>query len=215
MPKMYDVSLLINASLPVWPGDPPASLKRVQKISRGDPANVSALLTNVHIGTHIDAPCHFIDDSYGIDQIPVEVLIGEGQVVEIPGEVRVIDVDVISAAGVKDGIQRVLFKTSNSRYWDRKDDEFHKDFVGLDKGAARYLIENGVRLIGADYLSVAPFSDLVPTHIALLEAGVVIVEGLNLTDVPAGLYQVICLPIRLEGSDGAPARAVLVSMGDD
>jgi len=215
MPKMYDISLLINDSLPVWPGDPSASLKRVQKISDGDPANVTALTTNVHVGTHIDAPCHFVDGAPGIDSIPIELLIGEGQVVEIPEAVREIDVDILTRVGIKYGIQRVVFKTSNSRFWDRKDPEFHKDFVGLNEGAARYLIDRGVRLVGIDYLSVAPFTNVVPTHIALLEAGVAIVEGLNLTDVPAGLYQVICLPIKLDGSDGAPTRAVLISMDDE
>jgi arylformamidase len=215
MSKMYDISLLINASLPVWPGDPHPSLKQVQKISNGDPANVTSLVTNVHVGTHIDAPCHFIDGTSGVDQIRMEILIGQGQVVEIPESVRIIDPEVLSHAGLKDGIQRILFKTSNSRYWESKDPEFHKEFVGLDEDAARLLIARGVRLVGTDYLSVAPFTNVVPTHIALLEAGVVIVEGLNLTEVPPGIYQVICLPIKLEGSDGAPTRAVLISMDDE
>jgi len=215
MIRMYDISLLINASLPVWPGDLPASLKRVKKISLGDPANVTTLVTDVHVGTHIDAPCHFIDGAAGIEQIPVEFLIGIGQVVEIPPSINVIDTKVLEKAGLKEGIQRLLFKTSNSRYWAAGDAQFHTDFVGLDEGAARYLIDRGVRLVGIDYLSVAPFTDLVPTHQALLQAGIVIVEGLNLTDVPAGLYQVICLPIKLDGSDGAPTRAVLVSLDAD
>ena len=208
--KIYDISLTVTPHLPVWPGDPAIVLERVSKMEEGEHNNVSRIAAGVHIGTHVDAPYHFIADGKTIEQLSLDVLIGPAQVVEIAGEGPLITAEDLKAAGIADGMERVLLKTRNSRYWQQSDLPFQKDFMALSPDGAAYLLDRGVRLIGIDYFSIAPFGDSVPTHRALLGAEVVVLEGANLSAVPAGRYQLYCLPLKLGGSDGAPARAVLV-----
>ena len=208
--KIYDISLTITPDLPVWPGDPSPMRERVSKIEEGSSANVSILSMSAHTGTHVDAPYHFVADGKTVEQMALETLVGPCQVVEIPAECDVVDEDTLAQAGIEAGMERVLLKTRNSRYWAQPKLPFQENFVAVSPDGARYLVARGVKLIGIDYSSVAQFIDPVPTHQILLNQEMVILEGINLLDVPAGKYNLYCLPLKLGGSDGAPARAILV-----
>jgi arylformamidase len=207
--RTYDVSLTITPSMPVWPGDPTITLKRVQKIEDGANANVSRMELGVHTGTHVDAPYHFLKDGSTVEKMPLSVLIGRAYVAHIPDSVDLIKVEHLEAAGIPPRTRRVLFRTRNSKIWTKEYREFDKGYVSLDVTAAEYLVKHGVKLVGVDYLSVAPFGNTRPTHVALLKAGIVVIEGLNLAQVSKGRYNLFCLPLKLDKADGAPARAVL------
>jgi arylformamidase len=206
--RIHDVSVAVSNRLPTWPGDPPVSLELAHAIARGDAANVSRLDAGVHTGTHVDAPRHFIDGAPGVDSLDLGVLCGPCLVVaaDPPGR------DLRPADLPETDLERVLFKTRNSERWRRGDTAFDTEFVAVGADLARRLVETGKRLVGVDYLSVesyhAPFEH--PVHRALLEAGLVIIEGLDLSGVESGEYDLFCLPLKLAGSDGAPARTVLV-----
>ena len=207
--KIYDISLTITPNLPVWPGDPPVKLERVSKMEDGAHNNVSQLAMSAHAGTHVDAPFHFIADGNTIETLALDVLVGPAQVVELPEQCSEINADALRAAGIEAGATRVLLKTRNSHYWTQPGLPFQKDFAAVSPDGAQYLVSIGVKLIGIDYFSVAPFGDSIPTHRVLLGAKLVILEGADLSQVPAGSYQLTCLPLKLGGSDGAPARAIL------
>ena len=200
-----DVSVPLRTGMVHWPGDPGATVEKVQDLERGDPATLSFLSMGAHTGTHMDAPSHFVKGAPTLDSFAAEAGIGPARVVAIRNG-RAITLEAVRRLRVKAG-ERLLFKTANSgRCW--KGDAFVKDFVHLSAPAARHLAERGVRLVGIDYLSVGAFrGDGRQTHEALLGAGVWIVEGLDLSRVPAGSVDFVCLPIRLAGADGAPARA--------
>jgi arylformamidase len=204
--RIYDVTRPISPTMPVWPGDPPIVLERVASVERGDRLNLSCMACTVHVGTHVDAPIHFVAGGTDVTSLPLDVLIGLARVVELP------DVNAITAESLArfdlNGVKRLLFKTRNGQL---RQDEFDADFVALTLDAAQWVIEHGVRLVGMDYLSVEPFGGDGAVHRALLSAGVIIVEGLDLRDVPPGDYELHCLPLKLVGSDGAPARVVLIS----
>jgi arylformamidase len=209
--RIYDVSLPVSSGLPVWPGDPPIQIERITRIEDGAPANVTAMNAGVHIGTHVDAPYHFLGGSAPtVEQLSLKMLTGRAYVLHLPDEVDLITAAVLKQIEFPPRLRRVLFRTRNSKEWARLPAPFNPEFVALSADGAQYLIERGVRLVGVDYLSVAPYSDPVPTHQVLLRAGVVIVEGLDLSQVPQGRYTLYCLPLKLAGSDGAPARAILV-----
>jgi arylformamidase len=206
--QIFDVSVPISDRLPTWPGDPKLSLVRASSIANGDAANVSRLDAGVHTGTHVDAPVHFVDGAPGIDSIPIETLVGPCLVVaaDPPGlELRPEDLPATEHI-------RILFKTRNSQRWAAAEEAFDTEFVAVGAALAARLVAEGKRLVGVDYLSVesyhAPFEH--PVHHALLEARVVVVEGLDLSRVEPGEYDLYCLPLKLVGSDGAPARTVLV-----
>ena len=207
--KIYDISLPINADLPVWPGDPRVEISPVSKIEEGASANVSHLSTGVHVGTHVDAPHHFIDGGATLDKVSLEKFVGPAYVVELPNR-ELITAENITAAGIPSGATRILFKTHNSEFWTRGETEFQEDFVALSPDAAQLLVDQGIQLVGIDYLSIAPFKNSTPTHKILLGADVVIVEGLDLSAVSPGRYTLYCLPLKLDRVDGAPARAILV-----
>ena len=209
--KTYDITIPITSQMPVWPGDPGVQIERVSKIEAGDSANVSHLSFGAHTGTHVDAPYHFIAEGVTLEKIPLEIFIGRAYVVHLP-DIDLITVDVLESAGIPPRTSRVLFKTRNSNLWASGETEFQTDFVALSADAAEYLVERGIELVGVDYLSVAPFHDSVPTHRILLGAGVVVVEGLDLSSVKPGSYTLYCLPLKLEGVDGAPARAILIEV---
>ena len=210
--RTYDVSLLITPSMPVWPGDPAITLKRVQKMEDGAHANVSRMELGVHTGTHVDAPYHFIKDGSTVERMPLSVLMGRAYVVHIDDSVTLIKQEHLEKAGIPPRTRRVLFRTRNSKIWTKEYREFDKGYVALDLSAAEYLVKHGVKLVGVDYLSVAPFGNTQPTHVALLKAGLVVIEGMNLSQVSQGRYNLFCLPLKLEKSDGAPARVVLVGV---
>lgn len=211
--QTYDVSLTISPDLPVWPGDPNVKLERVGKIENGDNANVSHIDMGVHTGTHVDAPYHFLNDSsITVDKLPLKLLTGRAYVLHLPDEVDVIDRSVLERADIPPRTRRLLFKTRNSGYWENRTPGFQTNFVAIDGDGAQFLVERGVRLVGVDYLSVAPFKNSRPTHEILLQAGVVIIEGLDLSKISQGRYNLYCLPLKLAGSDGAPARVILVGV---
>jgi arylformamidase len=209
--QIYDVSVPISRTTPTYPGDPGIEIQQWAAIESGDAANVTLLHFGAHTATHVDAPAHFIEGASKVDQMPLDALIGEARVVEIPPDVRSIDAKTLAAAGL-DGASRVLFKTRNSAFWDDPASGFRTDFTFIAPDAARALSEMNVRLVGIDYLSVEKFQPKrFETHTVLLSRGIVIVEGLDLRGVAAGTYELLCLPLKIaSGSgDGAPARAVL------
>jgi arylformamidase len=210
MPEYFDLSLPITDELITYPGDPEVRLQPHARIAAGDDVNVTTLSLGSHTGTHIDAPRHFIDGARTVDALPLEWLIGPARVVELPPTVRAIGPEDLRAAG-SEGAQRLLLRTRNSRLW--AESGFREDFAYLTGAAATHLVAEGVKLVGIDYLSIEQFDAQQPVaHRTLLGAEVIIVEGLDLRAVPAGDYELICLPLRLAGLDGAPARVVLRSM---
>jgi len=202
-----DISVPLYSGMAHWPGDPPFQADQARAISRGDVCNLTQLATSAHIGTHMDAPKHFIDHGVGIDALPLAAVLGPCRVVEIKDH-HAIQPAELESAQLLPG-ERILFKTRNSaRGWTT--DEFVKDFVYISKEAAQFLVDRAVQTVGVDYLSVGGFfKDGVPTHQILLGAPIWIIEGLNLSQVQPGSYELICLPIKLRGADGAPARAIL------
>lgn len=205
---IYDVTVPIRAGMPIYEGDPTLDVQAWSSLDKGDSANVSFLHFGAHTGTHVDAPAHFIQGAQRIDRVSLETLIGPARVIEIPDHVEAIDVDLIGSLDLA-GVERVLFHTRNSSFWDGS---FRKDFTHLLPEAAQKLVDMKMKLVGNDYLSIEKFhSGHHRTHLTLLSNNVVIVEGLNLNGVPAGDYELICLPLKIaEGAgDGAPARAVL------
>jgi arylformamidase len=207
---IYDISLPITQDMPVWPGDPPVQLEQVSSMDAGDHDNISRLACSVHTGTHVDAPHHFLNDHRTIDSLPLDVLIGSAQVLQISDEVSLITSGILEKAGISSGTSRLLLKTRNSHLWEQGDKEFFKDFVGVSLDGADWLVRAGIKLVGIDYLSIAPYNQSIPTHQALLKPGIVILEGLDLHAVPPGVYDLVCLPLNLVGSDGAPARTILI-----
>jgi len=208
--KIFDISLTISASLPTWPGDPGIVLEQTDSMDKGATANVTRISTGVHVGTHVDAPHHFLNDGRTVEDLPLDVLTGQCYVVQLPDGIDAITAEVLSRTEVTSDMKRILFGTSNSHYWVKGETKFQEDFVAITEDGAEWLVEHGVKLVGVDYLSVAPYSDSEPTHNVLLKAGVVIVEGLNLSNVVRGFYDLYCLPLKIAGSDGAPARAILI-----
>ena len=205
---IYDITVPIRSGMPVYEGDPGVDIQSWSALAKGDSANVSFLHFGAHTGTHVDAPAHFIAGARKIDALPLEVLIGPARVIRVPDEVAEIDSDFLAACDL-DQVERVLFHTRNSGFWS---EGFRKDFTHLSPEAAVRLVERGVKLVGTDYLSIEKFhSGHHRTHLTLLSKNVVIVEGLNLSDIAAGDYELICLPLKIAdgAGDGAPARAVL------
>jgi arylformamidase len=206
--EIFDISLTLSPDLPTWPGDPRIETRQISSIANGADANVTHLSMTVHAGTHVDAPDHFLGNGEGVDGIPLELMIGPASVVELP-DGKTISEQMLQAADLPLNTPRLLFKTRNSRWWAEGLNEFQKDFMALDESAARFLIERGVKVIGVDYLSVAPFTDPIPTHRILLEADVLVIEGLDLSRITPGGYTLYCLPLKIHGADGAPARVLL------
>ncbi|MCA1843710.1 MAG: cyclase family protein [Actinobacteria bacterium] len=203
---IIDISRPIGPETPVWPGDPPVLLEPVARVADGDPADVSRLSLGTHTGTHVDPPAHFLPGTPTVDALDLDVLVGPAVVADFPA--GPIDGDALESAALAEGATRVLLKTGG-------------DAGLLTPEGASWLVDRGVRLVGADTLSIEPDTnrpgvrgcppeEQYPVHRILLGAGVVIVEGLDLTAVTPGPYQLVCLPLRIVGGDGAPARAVLI-----
>lgn len=210
--RIYDISLPISPGMAVWPGDPNVVFERVGKMEEGSEANVTHISLSAHTGTHVDAPYHFLGgDSIRVDSLSLKLLSGRAYVLDLPN-VDLITRRVLEKSEIPPRTRRLLFKTRNSAYWANPTQGFQTDFVGVSLDAAQHLVERGVKLVGVDYLSVAPFQAAGPTHRTLLEAGVVIVEGLDLSGVSQGRYTLHCLPLKLVSCDGAPARAILIGV---
>jgi arylformamidase len=206
--KWIDVSVPLQSGMVHWPGDPNVAFRRISEIGPGVDANVTVCDLPAHTGTHMDAPCHFLTGKSGIDQFPLDVGIGAAKVIRMDSGVKVIGRAELEGRGIGPG-ERVLFRTNNSdERW--HDQPFRTDYVGINATGAEFLVQSGVALVGVDYLSVGVFKgDGADTHRILLGAGIWIVEGLALGSVPEGKYEMICLPLRIVGSDGSPARVAL------
>lgn len=206
VPKLLDVSVPLTAGMPAYPGNPDFELQPVKRIAEGSSSNVSRLVMGTHTGTHVDAPRHFIEDGAGVDALSLDLLIGRARVVDIPKRGG-IGVEELAAIGLREDI-RLLIKTPNSALWNGEG--FHQDYTYVTEEGAKYLVGQGVKVVGVDYLSVEQFKKAgAPAHRALLSQGVVIIEGLNLSEAEPGMYEMYCLPLRVAGGDGAPARVVL------
>lgn len=206
VPKLLDVSVPLTGGMPAYPGNPDFELQPIKRIAQGGSSNVSRLVLGTHTGTHVDAPKHFIDDGASVDSLPLELLIGRARVVEITRRGG-IGAEDLAAAGLREDL-RVLLKTPNSALWNSN--AFHEDYSHVTESGARYLVEQGVKVVGIDYLSIEQFRKPgAPAHRMLLSNGVIIIEGLNLSDAEPGMYEMYCLPLPVTGGDGAPARVVL------
>lgn len=203
-----DISVPLHTGMVHWPGDPEPNFGRISDLDAGAEANVTFCRMSAHTGTHMDAPCHFIAGENGIETFPMDVAIGAARVIAMPMDCAVIGRRELEGKDITRG-ERLLLKTRNSNErWDNAD--FRRDYVALDASAAEFLVNAGVALVGVDYLSVGVFEGDGPeTHKRLLGAGVWIVEGLNLSRVAEGHYDLVCLPLPIAGSDGSPARVVV------
>ena len=206
--EWIDLSLTLKSGMLHWPGDPPVLVERVHDMDKGDRLNLSRMVLGVHSGTHLDAPLHFITGAPGIDRVPLDLLIGEARVVEIGAAVSVKEKD-LAPHGIERG-ERILLRTGNSTRHLLHKEAFDETFVYLEEEAARFLAARGIRVLGVDYLSVGGYQkNGADVHRVLLEAGVAVIEGLDLAEVSAARYDMICLPMKILESDGAPARVVL------
>lgn len=209
--KIYDVTIPLSEQTPVFEGDPTVQVKSSHAIARGDAANVSRLCFGAHTATHVDAPAHFIEGARLVSELEFEKLIGKVRVIEIDKSAMSVTAAHVRAANLQDA-ERVLFKTRNSDFWNDLGQGFRKDFTYIEPAAAQELVDLKIKLVGIDYLSVEKFgTESFETHLTLLEKEVVIIEGLDLREIAAGDYELICLPLKYLGStgDGAPARTIL------
>jgi arylformamidase len=206
-PRLIDVSVLLTPGIPVYPGNPAFEFTPVHRLADGHSSNHSKIVMGTHCGTHVDAPLHFFDGKPGVDQMPVDLLIGRARVLDLPHRGGITEKH-LAAAGLREDL-RVLLRTPNSALWNTQDG-FHTDYTYIAEEAAKYLVDQGVKLVGVDYLSVEQFKKPgAPAHHVLLGSGVIIIEGLNLTEAEAGHYEMYCLPLKIANADGAPARVVL------
>lgn len=211
MPKIYDVTLTVSSRLVVWPGDPPVKLERVKDMDAGAEDNVSRVCMGVHTGTHVDAPLHFLANGTDVTAMSLEVLTGQAYVVHFPADVAAISAEVLERQPLPENAVRLLFQTRNSDLWARGMSRFQEDFVALTEDGAQWVVDHGVRLVGVDYLSVGHYHSGAETHRILLQAGVAVIEGLDLAHIVPGRYDLYCLPLKLAGAEGAPARVILTS----
>jgi arylformamidase len=206
--NVIDISMELGGALPIWPGSPGFASTGRMEVGRGDEANVSTITMDVHTGTHVDAPRHFLEDGVELETLGIEPFVGSADVVDLT------DVDVIDSAALRsrvpDDSTRILLKTSNSITVGFRDGPFRDDYVAISAEGARWLAERGPALVGVDYLSVQRFHDSPETHLVLLSAGIALLEGLVLNDVIPGRYLLACLPLRLQAAEAAPARAILL-----
>jgi arylformamidase len=206
-PRLLDVSVLLKPGMPVYPGNPDFECLPVSRIADGRNSNHSKLVMGTHTGTHVDAPLHFFDGRPGVDQMPLDLLIGRARVIDLPHRGGITEKH-LAAAGLREDL-RVLLRTPNSALWNASDG-FHTDYTYISEEAAKFLVDQGVKVVGVDYLSVEQFKKPgAPAHKVLLGNGVVIIEGLNLSEADPGPYEMYCLPLKIADGDGAPARVVL------
>ena len=210
MQRIIDVSLGIGPDLPTWPGDPGVEIVPFSRLARGDPANVSELRLGSHTGTHVDPPVHFIDGEASIDALPLETLVGPAVVADLRGA-EAIGPAELDALDLPAGLERLLCRTDNSDLWSKAAGEFPENYVAVTPEGARWIVERSLRLVGVDFLSVERDGPPdFPVHRTLLAAGVIVVEGLDLSSVDPGPYTLVCAPLKVVGGDGAPARALLI-----
>jgi arylformamidase len=206
--KIVDVSLPLETGLAAWPGSTGFSLTWVDRMEDGHECNNSRIACDTHIGTHIDAPLHFVKNGRSVDQIPPDLLIGSCRLVDLSGRTQ-INAETLASLALTSDTRRLLLKTDNSNLWQAGEKKFRKSFVHLTEDGADWLVRFGISLVGIDYLSIGSYDNGLKTHQILLEANIVILEGLDLSASEAGLYEMICLPLKIIGAEGAPARVVL------
>jgi arylformamidase len=204
--KIIDISVPLRSEMPLWPGSTGIRISRSMSLEAGDEANVSRL--DVHAGTHVEVPKHFLEKGYTIDQLSLEVLIGRAYVAYLP-ELSTISAGDLDSLLLPPGTERLLLRTRNSKLWAKYPDKFYREYVALTQAAARWLVDRGIRLIGVDYLSVQYYDEEPLVHQILLKGDVVIIESLNLDNVSPGEYELFCLPLNLVGAEAAPARVIL------
>lgn len=206
---IFDITVTITPRLPVWPGDPPVALTQPAQMAHGDAFTLTRLDISAHTGTHLDAPAHFLTGGAGVETLDLNILIGPALVVDARGCGH-ITAAVLDALAIPSGVERLLLRTDNSALWQAAPERFVEDFVAVTADGAAWLVAHHIKLVGIDYLSIAPFDAAAPTHEILLAAGVIPVEGLDLGTIEPGEYQLVCLPMKIAGADGAPCRAVLI-----
>jgi arylformamidase len=206
--RILDISLAIEPGLPTWPTSSGFRLRQAMAIAAGDPANVTEIDMDVHTGTHIESSLHFLAEGESLDMLPLDRFVGPAVVVEIAGDE--VTPAALDAAGVPAGTRRLLVKTANSARWAAGWGTFDPVYVALTPDAARWVVERGVQLVGIDHLSVQRYDDDGETHRILMRGGVAILEGLNLAGAAPGEYMLVAAPIRLVGTEAAPARALLL-----
>ncbi len=207
--RLIDISVVIRPELPVWPGDPTVSLEPKSRTANGDGANVSLLSCSTHTGTHVDAEWHFIDDGRTLEALTPDRLIGPCVVADLTAATDHITPADLEQAGIPENTKRVILKTSNSDIWVNSPTEFDESYIGISPDGAEWLVSQGIDLVGIDYHSVEPYKAGGTTHRIMLGAGQIILETVNLTGVEPGDYTLYCLPLRIDGYDGSPCRAVL------
>jgi len=211
--EIKDITVPLHSGTPTWPGSAGVELTRTLRLEEGDFSNASRLGCDVHVGTHVDAPRHFIESGSTVEQMPLEVMVGPAFVAYLPGAME-ITAGALAGLNLPEGTKRLLLRTRNSELWAEETTKFMKDYAALTETGAQWVVDHGISLIGVDYVSVQRYGDGPLTHQILLEADVVILEGLNLANVKPGWYELICLPLKLVDADGAPARAVLRSISE-
>lgn len=205
--EIIDITYPVSSFTIFWPGSTGFSHKWHNRIPEKTD-NLSSFNIDSHGGTHLDAPLHFVENGKCLHEIDLAKCIGEAYVVEIRGR-RDITFQDLEKANIPADCKRLLLKTDNQEYWEKKENEFQKDFCSIDKSGAEWIVKRGIELIGIDYLSIQRFYHGPETHQLLLEAEVIIVETLNLENVKPGKYELICLPLKLEGLEASPVRAIL------
>lgn len=204
--NIIDISVPLHEGTPLWPGSVGINLQRVNSLQNGDKTNDSSLNCDVHAGTHVEVPLHYIKGGKSIDQLSLDILCGLAIIAELP-TTDMIDKNILHSLDIPYGVKRIIFKTSNSGLW--ASNKFTSDYVALTEDGARWIIDKGIKLVGIDYLSIAPYDNSQPVHYMLLKAGVTILEGVDLSQVKPGKYELICLPLKLINAEAAPARAIL------
>lgn len=208
--ELYDISLTISPELVVWPGDPAIEFTKTDQIAKGATANVTRLSLGTHVGTHVDAPLHFLEGAAGVDEMNLQALVGTVYVLDfthLQNHIAAVDLE---KADLPPTAERVLFKTRNSAIWQSDRHNFHTDYIALAESGADWLLQRAIKLVGIDYLSIEKFEPAQPVvHQKLLRRSVVILEGLNLGQIEPGEYTLLALPLKVQQGDGAPVRALL------
>lgn len=209
MSRYIDISVPVYPGMTVWPGAPSPRFDLRCDMEHGAEANDSDVFFNLHSGTHVDAPSHFVRGGRTADDLSLDTLMGDAYVAEIPLDVDSIGGALLDSLNIPATTKRLLLRTKNSALWQTRPGEFVADFTAVNEDGASWLVRRGIELVGIDYLSIQRFHDGPEAHVVLLGAGVIILEGLNLSEVAPGWYELICLPMKLKGLEGAPVRALL------
>lgn len=208
MSELIDISVRLQPKMPIWPGSPGVNVTLTRSMDRGDPVTETRLDMDVHCGTHVEGPMHLMAGGAPVQDFPLSAFVGPAWVADMRGT-RAIGADALAAAGIPPSVERLLVRTANSDLWANDARTFQSDFAALTADGASWVVEHGIRLIGLDYLSVQLFEDDPETHLILMRSGVAILEGVNLVAASPGMYRLTCLPLSLDATEAAPARATL------